>query len=134
MVKTWDKKTDGSKLTSSFELKRSRGGLDCNRRDKEYIESTRKKYFPLVTSPNFTTIFKRKANNVSADKKLKGVRNIVGKFSSFFPFNQFRFSFSNDSILNADLDRRTPDSSSDSSVANSWIADEGGTLPGKKDD
>ena len=83
MVKTWDKKTDGSKLSSLFELKRSRGGLDYNRRDKDYIEAIRKKYFPLVPSPNFATIFKRKANNVSTDKKLKGVRNIVGKFYTF---------------------------------------------------
>ena len=83
MVKTWDKKTDGSKLSSVFELKRSRGGLDYNRRDKDYIEATRKKHFPLVPSPNFATIFKRKANNVSTDKKLKGVRNIVGKFYNF---------------------------------------------------
>ena len=84
MVTTWDKKTDGAKLTSLFELKRSRGGLDCNHRDKEYIEAIRKKHFTLVPSPNFVTIYKRKAANVSTDKKLKGVRNIVGKFFSFF--------------------------------------------------
>ena len=89
MVKTWDKKIDGSKLTSLFELKRSRGGLDCNRRDKDYIEAIRKKNFPIVLSLNFATIYKRKANNVSTDKKLKGVRNIVGKFSS--PFQSIAF-------------------------------------------
>ena len=99
MVKTWDKKTDGSKLTSLFELKRSRGGLDCNRRDKEYIEKIRKKHFPLVPSPNFATIYKRKASNVSTDKKLNGDRNI-GKFFSFFPFNQLSSSVTNDSLLN----------------------------------
>jgi len=38
MSKTWDKKTDGSKLTSLFELIKSKGGLDCKRRDKDYIE------------------------------------------------------------------------------------------------
>jgi len=70
-----DKKTDGAKLTGLFEQKRSRGGLDCNRRDKEYIAKIRKKNFPLVPSPNFATIFKRKASNVSTDKKLKGVRH-----------------------------------------------------------
>ena len=100
MVKAWDKKIDGAKLTSLFELRRSRGGLDCNRRDKDYIEAIRKKYFPLVPSPNFATIYKRKASNVSSDKKLKGVRNIVGKFFSFFPFNQLSSSFTNDSLLN----------------------------------
>ena len=36
--------------------------------------------------------------------------------------------------MNADPDRRTTDSSSDSSVDNSWIADGDGTLPGKEDD
>ena len=78
MSKTWDKKTDGSKLTSLLELIKSKGGLDCNRRDKDYIEKKRTKHFPLVPSPNFATI-KRKASNVSTDKKLKGVKNIVGK-------------------------------------------------------
>ena len=87
MVKIWDKNTNGSKFTNVFELRRSRGWLDCNSRDKEYIEATRKKYFPLVPSPNFTTIYKRKANDVSTDNKLKGVRKDVGKLSSFFPFN-----------------------------------------------
>ena len=36
--------------------------------------------------------------------------------------------------MNADPDRGTTNSSSDSSVDNSWIADEGGTLSGKEDD
>ena len=36
--------------------------------------------------------------------------------------------------MNAYLDRRTTDSSSDSSVDNSWITDEDGTLPGDEDD
>ena len=65
---------------------------------------------------------------------MKGVRNAVDKFSSFFPFNQFRSSFSNDSLLNTDPDRGTTDSSSDSSIDSSWIADEDGTIPGKEDD
>ena len=84
MVKIWDKNTNGSKFTNLFELRRSRGGLDCNRRDKEYIEATRKKYFPLVPSPNFTTIYKRKDNNVSTDNKLTDVKKDVGKLSPFF--------------------------------------------------
>ena len=42
MIKTLDKKTDGSKLTSLFELRKCRVGLDCNCRDKEYIEAIQK--------------------------------------------------------------------------------------------
>ena len=134
MVKTWDKKTDRSKLTSVFELKRSRERLDCNCRDKDYIEAIRKKHFPFVPSPNFATIYKRKTNNVSTDKKLKGVRNIVGKFISFFLFNQLRSYFSNDSLLIENTEKGTTDSASDSSVDDSWIVDEDGTLPDKEDD
>ena len=100
MVEAWDKKTDGTKLTGLFVQKRSRGGLDCNRRDKEYIEKIRKNHFPLVPSPNFATIYKRKTSNVVNDTKLKGVSNIVGKFFSFFPFNQLSYSFTNYSLLN----------------------------------
>ena len=51
----------------------------------------------------------------------------------FFPFNQFRSSFSNDSLLNAGLVRGTTDSSSDSSVDNSRLSNEDGTLPGEED-
>ena len=86
MVTTWDKKIDGEKLKSLFETKGSRGGLDYNPRDREYIEAVRKNHFPLVLSPNFATIYKRKAINVSTDKNLKGVRNIVGKVLFFFSF------------------------------------------------
>ena len=75
----------------------------------------------------------RKANNVSTDKELKGVRKVVGKFY-FPPFNQFRSFFSNDSLLNAGLVRGTADFSSDSSVDNSWISDENDILPGKEYD
>ena len=106
MVEAWDKKTDGTKLTGLFVQKRSRGGLDCNRRDKEYIEKIRKKHFPLVPSPNFATIFKRKVSNVSTDKKLKGVRTFVGTFFYFFLSTNYVLLF-NDSLLNADPDRGT---------------------------
>ena len=71
MVKAWDKKTDGTKLTSLFELKRSRGGLDCNRRDREYIKVIQNKNFPLVPSPDFAKIYKRKASNVSTEKTIE---------------------------------------------------------------
>ena len=61
------------------------------------------------------------------------VRNIVGKFFSFFPFNQLRSSFFNNSLLNENTEKGTTDSVSDSSVDDSWIADEDGTLPDKED-
>ena len=78
----WSKKLDGGKLSDLFNKKRNRGGLDCNRKDKDYIEKIRKKHFPLVPYKNFAPIYTRKANQVSTDFRLKGVRKLIGKFSS----------------------------------------------------
>ena len=47
MVKVWDKKSDGAKLTKLF-LKKGRVGLDCNRRDVDYIDVVRSKHFSFV--------------------------------------------------------------------------------------
>ena len=85
----WNKKVDGAKLSALFQQKNHRGGLDCNRREKEYIEATQVKHFPLIPFKNFQQIFKTKASKVSIDNKLKGRRKkkSAGKSFSLFPFD-----------------------------------------------
>ena len=83
----WNKKVDVAKLSALFQQKNSRGGLDCNRREKEYIEATRVKHFPLIPFKNFQQIYKTKATKVSVDNKLKGRRKSGGKLFSLFPFD-----------------------------------------------
>ena len=81
----WNKKTDGAKLSELFQMKRNRGGLDYNRREKEYIEASRLKHFPFTPFKNFQQIYKTKANKVSVDNKLKGRRkSSSGKIFLFF--------------------------------------------------
>ena len=77
----WSKKLDGGKLTDLVN-KKNRGGLDCNRKDKNYIEKFRKTHFPLVPYNNSNSIYARKTNQVSTDFRLKGVRKSIGEFSS----------------------------------------------------
>ena len=85
----WNKKVDGAKLSALFQQKNNRGGLDCNRREKEYIEAVRVKHFPLIPLKNFQQIYKTKASKVSVDNKLKGRRKkkSAGKSFSLFPFD-----------------------------------------------
>ena len=75
----WNKTIDDAKLSELFQKKRNRGGLDCNRREKEYIEASRLKKFPFTSFKNFQQIYKAKANKVSVDNKMKGCRRTNGK-------------------------------------------------------
>jgi len=61
-----------------------RGGLDCNGRDADYFEVVRAKHFHIVPSKQFVQIYKRKANNISTDDKLTGIRKSIGKLSFLF--------------------------------------------------
>ena len=90
----WNKKVDDAKLSALFQQITYRGGLDCNRREKEYIEPTRVKYFPLIAFKHFQQIFKTKAVKVSFDNKLKGRRKSGGKSFSIYPFDLRRIYFS----------------------------------------
>ena len=80
----WNKKVDGAKPSALFQQKNHSEELDYNRREKEYIEATRVKHFPLIPFKNFQQIFKTKASKVSIDNKLKGRRKSAGKSFSLF--------------------------------------------------
>ena len=105
ILKIWDKKSNRSKLIKLF-LKKIREGLGCNRRDVDHIEVVRANHFHLVASKNFFKVYRRKANSVPTDDKLKGIRKCIGKLSPLISSDQFRTSFSNVSLLNAGLGRK----------------------------
>ena len=83
----WNKKVDGAKLSVLFQQKKIREGLDCNRREKEYIEATRVKHFLLIPFKNLQQIFKIKAAKVSIDNRLKGRQKSDDQSFYLFPFD-----------------------------------------------
>ena len=69
----WNKKLEGLKLTKLFNNKINRGGLNFNRKDKDYIEACRSKHVPLIP-----------LNKVSTDAKVKSVRKAIGNSLPLF--------------------------------------------------